>query len=61
LKLCAHSFKERVVFQSVRMLTTMSRFEAWKDDSTRQTEFVVIGRNLDQKAFQTGLESCIAG
>jgi len=57
----AHSFKERVVFQSVRMLTTMSRFEAWKDDSTRQTEFVVIGRNLDQKAFQTGLESCIAG
>ena len=57
----AHSFKERVVFQSVRMLTTMSRFNLWEEGVVRQTEFVVIGRHLDQAAFAAGFAKCVAG
>ena len=57
----AHSFKERVVFQSVRMLTTMSRLALWDDATeTRQSEYVVIGRNLDQAAFVAGFAKCVA-
>ena len=56
----AHSFNERVVFQSVRMLTTMSRFDAWKPDAVRQSEYVVIGRHLDQAAFAEGFAKCVA-
>lgn len=57
----AHSFKERVVFQSVRMLTTMSRLALWDDTvETRHSEYVVIGRNLDQAAFAAGFAKCVA-
>ena len=57
----AHSFKERVVFQSVRMLTTMSRLALWDDTTeTRHSEYVVIGRNLDQAAFVAGFAKCVA-
>ena len=31
----AQSFNERVVFQSVRMLTTMNRFTAWEGTDVR--------------------------
>ena len=56
----AHSFNERVVFQSVRMLTTMSRFDAWEAGAVRQSEYVVIGRHLDQAAFAAGFAKCVA-
>jgi G3E family GTPase len=49
-----------VVFQSVRMLTTMSRFNAWGAGEPRQTEYVVIGRHLDQAMFAEGLAKCVA-
>ena len=56
----AASFNERVVFQSVRMLTTMSRFNAWEAGEPRQTEYVVIGRHLDRAMFAEGLAKCVA-
>ena len=56
----AHSFKERVVFQSVRMLTTMSRFNAWQADEVRRSEYVVIGRHLDAAMFAAGFAKCVA-
>ena len=56
----AKGFNQRVVFQSVRMLTTMSRFTDWESDIKRGTEYVVIGRNLDRNALQAGLSSCIS-
>lgn len=56
----AHGFNERVVFQSVRMLTTMSRFNLWQASEKRQTEFVMIGRNLDRNTLESGLAACIA-
>ena len=56
----AHSFNERVVFQSVRMLTTMRRLNAWEDGCERKSEYVVIGRNLDRESFAAGFARCVA-
>ena len=56
----ALGFNERVVFQSVRMLTTMARFHAWTDDEPRRTEYVVIGRDLDRDMLAAGLSACVA-
>jgi G3E family GTPase len=56
----AKGFNERVVFQSVRMLTTMARFHAWRDDEPRRTEYVVIGRDLDREMLAAGLAHCVA-
>lgn len=54
----AQGFKERVVFQSVRMLTSMQPDRLWKPDEERVTEYVMIGRNLDQDEFAEGLAAC---
>lgn len=57
----AKGFDERVVFQSVRMLTTMARFSPWAFGVKRRTEYVVIGRDLDYEELSAGLAKCIAG
>ena len=51
----ARGFRERLVFQSVRMLTTMRPDRMWGEDEARQSVFVVIGRNLDREEFAAGL------
>ncbi len=56
----AHGFRERVVFQSVRMLTTMSRLDPWTADDQRRSEYVVIGRRLDRPALEAGFAACVA-
>ena len=56
----AQGFNQRVVFQSVRMLTTMSRVTDWEPDVVRGTEYVVIGRDLDRDALQAGFATCLA-
>ncbi len=55
----ARGFSERVLFQSVRMLTSMQRAQKWKPEETKHSEFVVIGRNLDRAEFAEGFEKCI--
>ena len=55
----AQGFQERVVFQSVRMLTTLRRDRAWEPGETRMTQFVVIGKNLDREEFAAGLAGCV--
>ena len=55
----ARGFEERLVFQSVRMLTTLRRDRVWEPDETRMTQFVVIGKNLDREEFAAGLASCV--
>jgi G3E family GTPase len=57
----ASGFKERMVFQSVRMLTAMRPDRPWRPDEKKRTEFVVIGRNLDRDEFAEGFASCVAG
>lgn len=56
----ARGFRERIVFQSVRMLTTMRPDRAWNDDEPRLSQFVVIGRNLDREEFARGFAQCVA-
>lgn len=55
----AQGFSERVVFQSVRMLTSMKRDRLWKPDENKQSQFVVIGRNLNRDEFVEGFSRCI--
>lgn len=55
----ARGFNEKVLFQSVRMLTSMSRLAAWGDSELRQTEYVVIGNNLDRAALEAGFGACL--
>lgn len=57
----AQGFRERLVFQSVRMLTTMRPDRLWKPEETKRTQYVVIGRNLDREEFAEGLASCVVG
>jgi G3E family GTPase len=54
----AHGFSERLVFQSVRMLTTLRPERPWRDDEPRRTTFVVIGRDLDRPSVIDGLAAC---
>ena len=55
----AQGFNERVVFQSVRMLTTMVPERLWKPDEEKITEYVMIGKNLDRDEFAEGFASCV--
>lgn len=54
----AIGFNERVIFQSVRMLTTISRLDAW-GETARTTEYVLIGRNLDHGMLEAGFSACV--
>jgi G3E family GTPase len=56
----AQGFQERVLFQSVRMLTSMRRDRRWKIDEPKLTQLVAIGRNLDREEFVKGFEKCVA-
>lgn len=55
----AQGFPERVLFQSVRMLTSMRRDRLWKQDEPKLTQLVAIGRNLDREEFVKGFEKCV--
>ncbi len=55
----AQGFKERVVFQSVRMLTSMQPERPWAPDEEKVTEYVMIGKNLDQDEFAEGFATCV--
>jgi G3E family GTPase len=55
----AQGFPERVLFQSVRMLTSMKRDRLWKPDETKLTQLVVIGRNLNRDEFAEGFAKCV--
>lgn len=55
----AHGFEERLVFQSVRMLTTLRRDRLWEAGEPKMTQFVVIGKNIAREEFAAGLSSCV--
>ena len=56
----ASGFNERIVFQSVRMLTTMRPERPWRPDEARMSQFVVIGKNIDRAEFAEGFARCVA-
>jgi G3E family GTPase len=47
----AQGFAERMLFQSVRMLTSLQRDRLWKPDEAKHNQFVVIGRNLERMSL----------
>jgi G3E family GTPase len=55
----AQGFNKRLVFQSVRMLTSLKRDRLWEPSEKRFSHFVVIGKNLQQEEFAEGLARCV--
>lgn len=51
---------KRIVFQGIHMLFDSTSDRDWKPDEERRSEFVVIGRNLDQEFFQGHFTKCVA-
>jgi G3E family GTPase len=57
------SFKddpERFVFQGVHMILDGDHQRPWRDDESRDSRIVFIGRNLPEDKIRQGFESCIA-
>lgn len=52
--------KKRIVFQGIHMLFTSTADREWKPDEVKRSEFVIIGRNLDDAWFREQFASCIA-
>lgn len=50
----------RVIFHSVHMLMETRFDKPWANNVSRETRFVVIGRDLDEHAMEAGLRGCIA-
>ncbi|HET7847555.1 MAG TPA: GTP-binding protein [Pseudolabrys sp.] len=57
------SFKDdpqRFVFQGVHMILDGDHQRAWKEDETRDSRIVFIGRNLPEDKIREGFEACVA-
>lgn len=53
--------EKRVVFQGIHMLFTSESDRDWKAEEARRSEFVIIGRNLDEAWFREQFAACAAG
>jgi len=57
------SFKddpERFVFQGVHMILDGDHQRPWRDDESRESRIIFIGRNLPLEKIKEGFRSCIA-
>ncbi|MBB6732128.1 CobW family GTP-binding protein [Cohnella zeiphila] len=52
--------KQRIVFQGIHMLFASYPDRAWKPGEVPVSEFVVIGRNLDEQWFREQFARCVA-
>lgn len=50
----------RWAFQGVHMMMGGEQGSAWKPDEKRESVIVFIGKELPQRAFEKGLEKCLA-
>lgn len=50
--------KKRIVFQGIHMLFTSEPDRDWKNNEIPKSEFVVIGRNLDEAWFREQFAAC---
>jgi G3E family GTPase len=50
----------RFVFQGVHMLMEGRAGKPWLDGETRESKFVLIGRNLGEAELRAGFEACLA-
>ncbi len=51
----------RYVIQGVHMLLDGAEDAAWKEGERRISQLVFIGKNLDRRELELGLQSCVAG
>ncbi len=51
---------ERYVIQGIHMIVEGDHQRAWKDDETRESRLVFIGRNLDQEKLERTFRACLA-
>lgn len=51
----------RAVFQGVHMLMGSELGAPWRDDETRASKMIFIGRDLPQQMLTRGLDRCVAG
>jgi G3E family GTPase len=51
---------DRFVFQGVHMILDGDHQGPWKDDETRESRIVFIGRNLPEEKIRFGFEACEA-
>jgi G3E family GTPase len=51
---------DRYVFQAVHMLMEGTDGKRWQKGETRQSKFVLIGRNLDAAELKAGFGACVA-
>jgi G3E family GTPase len=49
----------RFVFQGVHMLMEGDAGKPWQENESRESKFVLIGRNLDESELRTGFETCL--
>jgi G3E family GTPase len=49
----------RYVFQGVHMLMDGAAGKPWQKGETRESKFVLIGRNLDDADLRAGFEACL--
>lgn len=57
------SFKndpQRFVFQGVHMILDGDHQRPWRDDETRDSRIIFIGRNLSEENLRRGFEGCVA-
>lgn len=52
--------EERVIFQGIHMLFASTPDRKWKADEVPHSEFVIIGRNLDEAWFRAQFAACAA-
>ncbi|MBD0382990.1 CobW family GTP-binding protein [Paenibacillus sedimenti] len=52
--------KQRIIFQGVHMLFASAPDRNWKSDEIPRSEFVIIGRNLDEAWFKSQFAACVA-
>jgi G3E family GTPase len=50
----------RLVFQAVHMILEGDLQRPWREDESRVSRLVFIGRNLDPDALKAGFEACAA-
>jgi G3E family GTPase len=51
---------KRVIFQGVQMLFDVAPDRFWHPNEKRETQFVFIGKDLDEKQIRVEFETCIA-
>jgi G3E family GTPase len=52
--------ERRLVFQAVHMMLEGDLQRPWREDETRESRLVFIGRNLDAASLRAGFEACAA-